>query len=89
MDKVELIRELAGMAGMKQGQVENLLRELAGLVRKRLRSDGEVKLPGLGKLAVVARAAREGRNPQTGAPMTIPAGKKITFKPGKELKETL
>lgn len=52
--------------------------------------DGErVSIPGFGSLTVVERAARQGRNPATGATITIPASKNVRFKPGKDLKEAV
>lgn len=50
-------------------------------------TDGSVAIIGHGTYSIVARAAREGRNPQTGATMQIPASKSVKFKPGKDLKE--
>ena len=50
---------------------------------------GEVPLPGLGKLKLRKTAARKGRNPRTGETLDIPAGKKVLFVPGKDLKDAL
>lgn len=53
-------------------------------------ADGErVVVPGFGSFSVAHRPAREGRNPATGASMTIAASTQAKFKPGKELKEAL
>jgi len=50
---------------------------------------GIAKQTGFGTFVVVARKARTGRNPQTGAPIQIKASKAVRFRPGKELKESL
>lgn len=50
-------------------------------------TDGSVAIVGHGTYSIVERAARDGRNPQTGATMHIPASKSVKFKPGKDLKD--
>lgn len=56
---------------------------------KGLRKADRVQIPGFGSFSVSKRAARKGRNPATGATITIKASKNVRFKAGKELKETL
>ena len=65
------------------------LDSLCDVAAAELLGGGEVTLPGLGKLKVRETAARDGRNPRTGESVHIPAGKKVVFVPGKELKEAL
>jgi DNA-binding protein HU-beta len=49
----------------------------------------KVSLPGVGQFEVAERAARQGRNPQTGEPIAIPASKAVKFKAGKALKDAV
>ena len=65
------------------------LDSLCAVAAAELLGDGDVPLPGLGKLKIKATAARSGRNPQTGEVMTIPAGKKVVFSACEDLKEAL
>ncbi|WP_301967162.1 HU family DNA-binding protein [uncultured Desulfovibrio sp.] len=65
------------------------LDSLCEVAAAELLGGGEVSLPGLGKLKMRETAAREGRNPRTGESLHIPAGKKVVFVPGKDLKEAL
>lgn len=65
------------------------LDSLCKVAAAELLGGGEVPLPGLGKLKVRKTAAREGHNPRTGEILNIPAGKKVVFVPGKDLKEAL
>lgn len=65
------------------------LDSLCEVAAAELLGGGEVPLPGLGKLKVRKTAAREGHNPRTGEILNIPAGKKVVFVPGKDLKEAL
>ena len=71
------------------GTVEKMLETLGDVVAAELLGDGEITLPGLGKLKARKTAARPGRNPRTGETLQIPAGRKIVFVPFKELKEAL
>ena len=56
---------------------------------KQCRRAGEVQIPGFGKFSVRQRAARNGRNPQTGAMIRIKASKSVGFKPAQAFKSTL
>ena len=59
------------------------------MIADELKKDGKVQLVGFGTFEVSKRAAREGRNPQSGAVMKIPASKAPKFKAGKALKDML
>lgn len=65
------------------------LGSLCEVAAAELLGGGEIPLPGVGKLKVQETAARKGRNPRTGAPIDIPAGKKVYFVPGSDLKDAL
>ncbi|KPJ69321.1 MAG: DNA-binding protein [Syntrophobacter sp. DG_60] len=87
MTKAELISRIANETNMKKTEVEKVLTAFLSEVRDILQYQGKLTLTGFGTFRVVKRAAREGRNPQTGAPIRIPATRVVRFKPGKELKE--
>ncbi len=69
--------------------VESTLEATCNVMAAELLGGGEVSLPGIGKLKTVATKARTGRNPRTGEPLEIPAGKKVTFSPFRDFKEAL
>jgi DNA-binding protein HU-beta len=70
-------------------QANELLTQLVEIITKSLKKGEKIRLTGLGILQVRKRAARTGRNPQTGEPIKIKASKKIAFRPAKELKESI
>jgi DNA-binding protein HU-beta len=84
MTKKELIERLSD-EGATKATIERVLSQLAGIVAAELVNNGEITLPGIGKLHVDEIAARKGRNPQTGAEIDIPAKKRVKFKATKEL----
>jgi DNA-binding protein HU-beta len=63
-----------------------MLGDLVAMITKHLKNGERVKITGLGILQVRNRAARVGRNPMTGEPIQIKAGKKVAFRATKELK---
>ncbi|MHC1700318.1 MAG: HU family DNA-binding protein [Humidesulfovibrio sp.] len=89
MTKAELIAKIAEDTGHKKSDVESILESLGGVAAAELLGNGEVPFPGLGKLVVVATAARPGRNPRTGVAIQIKAGKRAKFEAGKPLKDAL
>ena len=78
-----------GDCSVSQVTVEKMLDTLGDVIAAELLGGGEITLPGLGKLKIRKTAARAGRNPRTGEPLEIPAGKKLIFIARKELKEAL
>jgi DNA-binding protein HU-beta len=70
-------------------QANEMLTQVVELIAKSLKKGEKIRLTGLGILQVRKRAARTGRNPQTGEPIKIKASKKIAFRPAKELKEAV
>jgi DNA-binding protein HU-beta len=87
MTKSEIIGHLAEKSGLHKKQVTELLDELAQLAYKEAHNGFPV--PGLGKLVVVDRAARMGRNPKTGEPLHIPAKRTLKFRLAKEAKDAV
>jgi DNA-binding protein HU-beta len=65
---------------------QTLIHDLIGQITRHLKHGERVRIAGLGILQVKHRAARMGRNPATGEPIEIKAGKKVAFRPSKELK---
>jgi len=88
MNKQELARQVAQRAGLEstaqaKAAIEVTIEELT----RELVAGGTVQLRGFGTFSVAQRAARSGRNPRTGAAITIKARKAIVFKAGQELKQ--
>lgn len=83
-------QKLGPTFGQNEERVKATLKALGEVAIETLQNGGEVPFPGgLGKLVVVATAARPGRNPKTGAAIQIKAGKRAKFTAGKELKAAL
>jgi DNA-binding protein HU-beta len=70
-------------------QANEMLTDMVEIIAKSLKKGEKIRLSGLGILQVRKRAARMGRNPQTGEPVKIKASKKIAFRPAKDLKESI
>jgi DNA-binding protein HU-beta len=85
MNKAELIAKMADDAGVTKTQAGAALDSMVEAVTKTLKGGGKVTLVGFGTFSVSKRAARNGRNPQTGAVIKIKAKKVPKFKAGKEL----
>ena len=89
MNKAELIAKIADDAGITKTQGNAVLDSFIEAVTKTLKGGGKVTLVGFGTFSVSKRAARNGRNPQTGAVIKIKARKVAKFKAGKELSAKL
>jgi DNA-binding protein HU-beta len=89
MTKKDLITKIAADTGSTKADVEKILDSLGGVAAAELLGNGEVPLPGLGKLKAHNSKARKGRNPKTGEAIDIPAKTTVKFSTGKELKEAL
>jgi DNA-binding protein HU-beta len=87
MTKAELIATVADEAKIKKAEAEKAINSLIQTISKTLKKKGRLALAGFGTFLVNQRKAREGRNPQTGKPIKIPATKVVKFKPGKQLKD--
>ncbi len=85
MNKAELIAKMADDAGVTKTQANAALDSFVEAVTKTLKGGSKVTLVGFGTFSVSKRAARNGRNPQTGATIKIKAKKVAKFKAGKEL----
>ena len=89
MNKTELIAQISTEADIPKTKTEKVLSAFVGGVTKALKKEESVTLVGFGTFSVSRRAARKGRNPQTGAETRIPASKNPRFKPGKSLKDAI
>ncbi|MCI8357422.1 MAG: HU family DNA-binding protein [Lachnospiraceae bacterium] len=89
MNKTELVAAMADAAGLSKKDTEKALKAFTDVVADELKKGEKVQLVGFGTFEVSERAAREGRNPQSGAVMNIPASKAPKFKAGKALKDSL
>ncbi len=89
MNKAELVAAMAEQAGLSKKDAEAALKAFTDVVSDELKNGGKVQLVGFGTFEVSERAAREGRNPQTGEAMTIAASKTPKFKAGKALKDSI
>ena len=89
MNKTELVAAMAEQAGVSKKDAEKTLKAFTDVVTEELKKGEKVQLVGFGTFEVSERAAREGRNPQTGAAMKIAASKAPKFKAGKALKDLI
>ena len=89
MNKTELIAAVAERAELTKKDAEKVLKAFTDVVAEELKKGEKIQLVGFGTFEVSERAAREGRNPQTGETMKIAASKTPKFKAGKALKDSL
>ena len=89
MNKTELIVAIAEQAEISKKDAEKALKAFVDVVTEQLKEGEKVQLVGFGTFEVSERAAREGRNPQTGKTMKIAACKAPKFKAGKALKDAV
>ena len=87
MNKSELVAAMAAKTELSKKDSEKALKAFIDVVTEQLKKGDKVQLVGFGTFEVAKRAAREGRNPQTGKSMKIAASKAPKFKAGKALKE--
>ena len=89
MTKTELVCAVAENAGLTKVDAERAVKALLDAVTDCLKEGDKLSLVGFGTFSVSQRAARKGKNPQTGAKIDIPAAKTPRFKAGKLLKDSL
>ena len=89
MNKSELVARVAEVAELTKKDAEKAVNAVFASVQKALVEDDKVQIIGFGTFEVRTRAARKGRNPQTGETIEIPASKNPVFKAGKALKEAV
>jgi len=89
MNKTELVTAIAGKTDLSKKDAEAALKAFVEVVTTELKKGEKVQLVGFGTFEVSKRAAREGRNPQTGSAMKIKASNSPKFKAGKALKDAV
>ncbi|WP_027857025.1 HU family DNA-binding protein [Marinobacterium jannaschii] len=89
MNKSELIDAIAASADIPKAAAGRALDSTLEAITEALKKNESVALVGFGTFSVKERAARTGRNPQTGQPIEIAAATLPTFKPGKALKDAV
>ena len=89
MNKQELIAAVAAATGLPKAKAEEALNAVTDTVTRELASGGEVVLVNFGTFRTTTRAERPGRNPQTGAEITIAAKTVPAFSAGKALKDAV
>ena len=88
-NKADLINTIANAADLSKSQAGAALDAVLGDISAALAKGERVAIAGFGTFQISARAARQGRNPQTGATIQIAASKNVRFKAGKQLKEAV
>ena len=89
MNKTELVKAVSTQAELSQKDAAKAVDALVETISNTLAKEEKIQLIGFGTFEVRDRAARKGRNPQTGEEIDIAASKVPAFKPGKELKEAV
>ena len=89
MNKTELINAIAEGSGLTKTDAAKALNATIAAIAGAVKEGDKVSVVGFGTFEVSERAAREGRNPQTGETMTIAASKAPKFKAGKALKDAI
>ena len=89
MNKAELVAAMAENAGLSKKDAEKVLKAFTEVVAAELKKGEKIQLVGFGTFEVAERAARTGRNPQSGKEIKIPASKAPKFKAGKALKDAI
>ena len=89
MTKPELITKIAEKSNLSKKQVAAALNALIGTITETLKAEGKLTIPSLGTFEIKERAARTGRNPQTGEKVEIAAKKVPAFKAAKALKDAV
>ena len=89
MNKTELVASVSEKATMTKKDAEKAINAVFDSIGEALTQNDKVQIIGFGIFEVKEREERQGRNPQTGAPITIPASKNPVFKAGKGLKDAI
>lgn len=89
MNKTELVAAIAASAELSKKDSEKAVKAFVDVITNELKKGSKVQLVGFGTFEVAERAARTGRNPQTGDAMEIEASKAPKFKAGKALKDAI
>ncbi len=85
MNKKELVHKVSAISGLSIADAEKAVKAYEETITEAMKSGDKVTSVGFGTFEVKQIAARNGRNPHTGNPMTIPAKQTVKFRPGKNL----
>ncbi len=89
MRKQDLVKAVADSMGSSESEASKAVNAVFDVIESSLAKGDDVTVSGFGSFKVVERSAREGRNPQSGAPMTIEAKKAPVFRAGTQLKRSV
>lgn len=89
MNKAELVSAISDKTSLSKKDAEAAIKAFTEVIAEELKKGEKIQLVGFGTFEVSERAARTGRNPQTGKEMKIPASKAPRFKAGKALKDSI
>ena len=89
MNKADLVEQIAERTGSTKSSIEVTLNETLDIIKKAVQGGNDVTLVGFGTFTQTNKKARQGRNPQTGEEITIPAMTLPRFRPGKDFKSLL
>ena len=89
MNKADLVAKVAELSGLSRTDADRATDGVFAAITTALKAGEDVRLVGFGSFSVSSRPARDGRNPATGAAITIPAGKVAKFSVGKALKDAV
>ena len=89
MNKTDLVNAVAAETGFNKKDAEKAVASVLDQITEALKAGDKVQLVGFGTFEVRNRAAKQGHNPRTGEPMTVPASKLPAFKAGKALKDAV
>lgn len=85
MIKVDLVNRIVARTGVSKTKAEQAVDTIFDSMKKALKADDRIELRGFGVFSVKPRKTGIGRNPRTGSEVSIPPGKAVRFKPGKDL----
>ncbi|OAV66082.1 DNA-binding protein [Bacteroidales bacterium Barb6] len=89
MNKTEFVNAISDKSGLSKADAKKAVDAFIETVTEELKQDGKIALLGFGTFSVTEKAARQGVNPKTKEPISIPARKAVKFKVGSELNETI
>jgi DNA-binding protein HU-beta len=86
---MELVAAVADQTDLPKARAADIIEAVFATIGQALKASEEVRLVGFGTFSTTSRAEAAGRNPRTGAPITIPAATSVRFKAGKGLRDQL
>ncbi len=89
MNKQDVVAAVASSSGISKASADAAVDAIFGTITEALKQGEAVRLVGFGTFSTIRRAARQGRNPRTGAPIQIPSSTQPKFKAGRPLKDAV